>query len=224
MWVSNAIEQPGPMPLLLMHVNVHNLRSLSRVRETLQTRAPFLLEGIGLKAACFLTKGWSPPDTNGTDLFPVLLNRLRSSPCRLFLLGGGPGVAALAAMKIKESWPHVEIVGCRNGFFSNDDLPGIYDEVCRAKTNLLLIGLGSPRQEEVALEFLRVPDLQVVWTVGGLLDRLSGRIARAPPLMLRFRLEWIFRIYLEPRRLASRYLFDALWLVKSCAYEWLGRN
>ena len=82
-------------------------------------------------------------------------------------------------------------------------------------------GLGSPRQEEVAMEFLQVPNLKLVWTVGGLFDFMSGRIKRAPSIMRALRLEWLFRIYLEPRRLALRYLFDALWLAKSCAYEWL---
>ena len=66
----------------------------------------------------------------------------------------------MAALKIKERWNHVEIVGYRDGYFSNDQIPLIRDEVQRAEPTLLLIGLGSPRQEEVALEFLQVPDLQ----------------------------------------------------------------
>ena len=223
-WIANAILHPRSTPLLLTHVNVHNLRSLSQIRElheTLQARSLFLLEGVGLKVACLLTKGWTPDDTNGTDLFPALLDQLHNMPCRLFLLGGRANVVALAAQKIKEKWPHVEIVGYRDGYFSNNEISAIRDEVCRARPTLLLIGLGTPRQEAVALEFLQVPDLQVVWTVGGLFDRLSGRIQRAPRLMRSLWLEWLFRIFVEPRRLAPRYLSDALWLTKCCVYEWL---
>jgi N-acetylglucosaminyldiphosphoundecaprenol N-acetyl-beta-D-mannosaminyltransferase len=127
-------------------------------------------------------------------------------------------VIALAAQKIKESRPHAEIVGYRDGYFSNNEIQAIRDEVCRAKPTLLLIALGSPRQEQVALEFLQLPDLQVVWTVGGLFDFLSGRIVRAPTLIQMRRLEWLLQIFIEPRRLAPRYLFNALWLAKSRVY------
>ena len=224
--IAKAIVHPRATPLLLIHVNAHTLRSISssnELRENLRARAWVLLEGIGLKAACLLAKGRTPADTNGTDLFPALLNRLRSIPCRLFLLGSGPNVGALAKQKIEEGWPHVEIVGWRDGFFSNEELPAIRDQVSRASPTLLLIGMGSPKQEAFALEFLKIPNLQLVWAVGGLFDRLSGRIARAPPLMLMLRLEWLFRIFVEPRRLALRYLSDALWLAKSCVYELLNR-
>ena len=214
-------EQP---PLLIAHINTHNFRTLSsnpKLLEALQLHSWPLLEGIGLKAASVLTKGRVPADTNGTDLFPALLNELRDMPCRLFLLGSHSNVVSIAARKIKESCNQVEIVGYRDGYFSNDQIPLIRDEVQRARPTFLLIGLGSPRQEEVALEFLQVPDLRVVWTVGGLFDFLSGRIKRAPPVVRLLRLEWMFRISVEPRRLAFRYLLDSLWLIKSCAYEWL---
>ena len=92
---------------------------------------------------------------------------------------------------------------------------------CQA--NILLIGLGSPRQEEVALDFLQVPNLKIVWTVGGLFDFMSRSHQTRTPHRANARFEWLFRIFLEPRRLAIRYLFDALWLAKSCAYEWLIR-
>jgi exopolysaccharide biosynthesis WecB/TagA/CpsF family protein len=222
--IVQEIKHSKRLPFLIAHINTHNFRTLSSNRkllEALRVRCWYLLEGIGLKAACALTRGWLPDDTNGTDLFPALLAELRNVPCRLFLLGSQSNVVGMAALKIKERWNHVEIVGYRDGYFSNEQIPLIRDEVQRAEPTLLLIGLGSPRQEEVAMEFLQVPNLELVWTVGGLFDFMSGRIKRAPPIVRALRLEWLFRIYLEPRRLAFRYLFDALWLAKSCAYEWL---
>lgn len=220
-WIAEVITHPRTSPLILTHVNAHSLRCLSRISEPQGISQMLLLEGIGLKAACLITKGWAPVDTNGTDLLSALLDQLRGTSCRLFLLGSEAHVATLAAQKIKERWPNVEIVGCRDGYFTENEIPAIRDEVRRAKPTLLLIGLGSPRQEAVAVEFLQVPDLQVIWTVGGLFDRLAGRIPRAPSLMLALRLEWLFRIFVEPRRLAWRYFIDALWLVRSCVYEWL---
>ena len=214
------------LPFLITHINTHNFRTISsnhRLLEALKMRAWCFLEGIGLKTACVLTNGWSPDDTNGTDLFPALLMELKNIPCRLFLLGSHSTVVTMAARKIKERWKHIDIVGYRDGYFSNDEIPHIRDEIRRAKPTLLLIGLGSPRQEEVALEFLQLPDLQVVWTVGGLFDFLSGRIKRAPAVVRMLRLEWLFRICHEPRRLAFRYFFDAFWLTKSCAHQCFAR-
>ena len=225
--ITKAIVLAKAAPVLITHVNVHSLRSIlpnAVLRKNLQAHGLLLLEGVGLKAACLLTRWWSPADTNGTDLFPVLLDQLRGIPCRLFLLGGEPNVVVLAKQKIEEGWPHVEIVGWRDGFFSNEELSAIRDQVWRARPTLLLIGMGSPKQEALALNFLQIPDLRLVWTVGGLFDRLSGRIARAPTLLLMLRLEWLYRIFVEPRRLAFRYLCDALWLIRACVYELLDRN
>jgi exopolysaccharide biosynthesis WecB/TagA/CpsF family protein len=220
--IAKAIVHAKSAPLLLTHVNVHSLRSIlpnNALWKTFQAHGQLLLEGVGLKAACLLTKWWTPADTNGTDLFPILLDRLRGVPCRLFLLGGEPNVLALAKQKIVENWSNIEIVGWKDGFFSNEELSAIREQVRRAKPTLLLIGMGSPKQEALALSFLQIPGLQLVWTVGGLFDRLSGRIARAPTPLRMLRLEWLYRILIEPRRLAFRYLCDALWLIKSCVHE-----
>jgi exopolysaccharide biosynthesis WecB/TagA/CpsF family protein len=222
--IAKAVLHPKTTPILLAHINVHSLRSISsnsNLRERLSNGACLLLEGIGLKVACLLTVGWFPPDTNGTDLFPAVIRELRDSPCRLFLLGGEPEVGALAKAHIESIWPHVEVVGYKHGFFSKAELPTIRDQVSFARPNILLVGVGSPEQEALLLEFLQTPNLQLVWAVGGLFDRLSGRIPRAPSAMLVLRLEWLFRIFLEPRRLGLRYLLDALWLAKACVNEWL---
>ena len=153
--------------------------------------------------------------------FSSLARRAAQYALSIVSLGSHSNVVSMAARKIKEGWKQIEIVGYRDGYFSSDQIPLIRDEVQRARPTLLLIGLGSPRQEEVALEFLQVPDLQIVWTVGGLFDFLSGRIKRAPHVVRMLPCEWLFRICLEPRRLTLRYLFDALWLARACAYEWL---
>ena len=222
--IAKAVLNPKTTPVLLAHVNAHCLHSISsssELREQLRDHAWLLLEGIGLKVACLLTKGWFPPDTNGTDLFPAVMKELHGSSCRLFLLGGEPEVGGLAKARIEDAWPNVQVVGWRPGFFLRPELPMIYEQVSAARPNILLVGVGSPKQEALLIEFLQIPGLQLVWAVGGLFDRLSGRIPRAPHLMLALRVEWLFRIFLEPRRLGLRYLFDALWLARACAYKWL---
>ena len=208
-------------------MNVHTFRTVSKNRdlwENLQAHALLLLEGVGLKAACTLTRGGAPADTNGTDVFPSFLSAMQGTPCRLFLLGSRPEDVAGAKKTIEENWPHVEIVGFRDGYFGTDELLALREQVCRASPTVLLIGMGSPRQEALALEFAKLSDLRAVWAVGALFDRLSGRVVRAPNLILRARLEWLFRIYIEPRRLAPRYLGAAFWLVKSCILDWISQG
>ena len=198
--IAKAVLYPKKAPILLAHINVHSLRSMSsssELRERLRNGAWLLLEGIGLKVACLLTKGWFPPDTNGTDLFPAVMKELRGSPCRLFLLGGEPEVGALAKAQIESIWPHAEVVGYKHGFFSRAELPTIHDQVSIARPNILLVGVGSPEQEALLLDFLQTPNLQLVWAVGGLFDRLSGRIPRAPSAILVLRLEWLFQYFLN---------------------------
>lgn len=96
--IAKAIERPRQTPLLLVHVNVHTLRSIltnNDLLKKLQERSLLLLEGIGLKSACLVTKGRAPADTNGTDLFPALLSALQSTRCRLYLLGAGQTLSLL---------------------------------------------------------------------------------------------------------------------------------
>ncbi|MCA1196347.1 WecB/TagA/CpsF family glycosyltransferase [Sphingomonas sp. R647] len=126
---------------------------------------------------------------------------------RFFFLGARPGVAARAAEHLRCRFPGLKVVGTRHGFFSADELPAIIERIRAAQTDVLWIGMGSPRQEEIAVQ--AAPLLAGVgWvrTCGGLFDHYGGGVSRAPEWMQRLGLEWLYRAAREPLRLGWRYL------------------
>lgn len=126
---------------------------------------------------------------------------------RFYFLGGRPGVAQLAARKLRLMHPGLQVVGERHGYFPPGDEQAICAEIRRAGTNVLWVGLGSPRQEAfVVRNRSRLRGLTWLRTCGGLFDHVAGRFRRAPLWMQSSGLEWLFRLAQEPRRLATRYI------------------
>lgn len=126
---------------------------------------------------------------------------------RFYFLGGKPGVAALAAEKLSAAHPGLRIAGTRNGYFTDAEEDAICAEILAAGTDVLWIGMGSPRQEALAIRLrAKLPGVAWIRTCGGLFDHMSESVPRAATWMQSIGLEWLHRMMLEPRRLAWRYI------------------
>jgi N-acetylglucosaminyldiphosphoundecaprenol N-acetyl-beta-D-mannosaminyltransferase len=128
----------------------------------------------------------------------------------VFLLGGDPGAAAAAAARLEELCPGLEGVDsyCPPPGFEDDpaELGRIKEAVHGARPVLVLIGLGFPKQERL-IRLLR-SEMPQTWFVGiGIsLSFLAGKQPRAPAALQRLGLEWVHRLWHEPRRLFRRYV------------------
>lgn len=126
---------------------------------------------------------------------------------RFFFLGAAPSVARIAADNLSNAYPGLQVVGTRHGYFEAEEEEQICREILAAGTDILWLGLGSPKQEEFAIRNReRLSGLAWIRTCGGLFDFYAERVARAPLWMQNAGLEWLFRMIQEPRRLASRYM------------------
>lgn len=172
--------------------------------------ADFLVlpDGIGIDVASRLLYGEAfPENLNGTDFVPFLLRSL-GRPVRVALLGSKPGVVEAAGERLAAAIPRHSFLPVSHGFFAEGTET---DEVlCRlraAKADIVLVALGVPRQELFIARYLGAAgDPTLAIGVGAFLDFTAGRMARAPLALRRLRLEWMFRLLLEPRRLWRRYL------------------
>lgn len=126
---------------------------------------------------------------------------------RFFFLGARPGVAARAAEHLRYRFPGLQIAGVRNGYFKDAELADICRQVRDAGTDVLWLGLGTPRQESIAVAARELLS-GVAWvrTCGGLFDHYGGGVSRAPQWMQSLGLEWLYRGAREPLRLGWRYL------------------
>lgn len=157
-----------------------------------------------------------PARVAGADLVPALLAQVARTDARVFLLGGQDGVAAEAAIRLAEQFPGLVIAGTHEpprAAVEDMDNIGICERIAAAKTDILLVAFGHPKQERwIDLNRERLP-VSVAIGVGCVLDLIVGRSRRAPRWMQAAGLEWAFRLGQEPRRLVARYLTDAAWLI-----------
>ena len=175
-------------------------------RQVLQTATRVLPDGIGIKIGCRLLGQNLRENVNGTDMFPRLCERAANSGYRLFLLGGLPDVAALAAAAMQERFPNLQIVGVQDGFFSEDETPQVLEAINNSGADILLVGFGVPKQELWLAQYQGQLTPSVCMGIGGLFDYYSGRIPRAPMWLREMGMEWAWRLLQEPGRMWQRYL------------------
>ena len=182
---------------------MHGDQSYAAALKTADQRFP---DGSGLSLAARLQGRRITVNLNGTDLFPHLCRRAALEGKSVFLLGGREGVAEAAAEAAKEIAPGLIVAGTRHGYFDESQSREIVAEINASGADILLVGLGAPRQDVWLERWAPLLLPRALLGVGGLFDYYSGRIPRAPKLMRRFGVEWIWRLMMEPRRLAKRYL------------------
>jgi beta-1,4-glucosyltransferase len=166
-----------------------------------------LNDGIGINlAAYFVHRYWFSQNMNGTDFVPRLLRDIQD-PVRVFLLGGSIA-AVTGAAEAFESFPNVTIAGTCDGYSFWSDQKALIRTINAAKADILLVALGSPKQEQWILEHASGIEAPVLFGIGALFDFLSNQRPRAPLWMRRLNLEWFFRLCIEPRRLFHRYTME----------------
>ena len=191
--------------LRVAFVNAHLATIAARDPDVAHALSGFCLlnDGVGIDLASRLLHGARfPANLNGTDFTPALLDAAPDS-LRVYLLGATAEVIAAAASAFADRWPRHAVVGFRDGFFAPDEEPALAAAIRAGEPEVILVGMGCPRQE---LWLARHDVAPVGLAVGAFFDFQAGRVARAPPWMRRARLEWVFRLGLEPGRLWRRYL------------------
>ncbi len=156
----------------------------------------------------------NPPLTErvaGSDFIPMLLERAGRKGHSVFFLGGREGVAQRAAERCRQMYPGLTIAGTFSPPFGTVwemDNRDIVERINAAAPDILLVAFGNPKQEYWMSMNHRKLNVPLSIGVGATLDFLSGNVPRAPEWMKRSSTEWLFRMYLEPRRLGKRYAQD----------------
>ncbi len=171
-----------------------------------------------------------PGTVSGSDLVPAIFDdaQAKQTPLTVFLLGAMPGVAERAKAVIHAKWPMIKVVGTLSPDFGFDkkeaDSKAICSIVNASKADLLVLGLGAPKQEVWITHYAPLLTVKVALCVGATIDFLAGEKARAPIWMRKLGLEWLHRMLSEPKRLAKRYFIDAIVFPKLVFCEWLSRR
>ena len=122
----------------------------------------------------------------------------------IFLLGGAPGVAAIAADVLRSRHAGLEIAGCHDGYFSQAQEPAVLATIAASGARVVLVALGFPRQEMWARAHAAELGPVLCIGIGGSLDVISGRLRRAPGVLRALGLEWLYRLVTQPHRLGRQ--------------------
>ena len=164
-------------------------------------------DGIGLDIASLLIHGKKfPENLCGTDFIPPFLASINQK-ARVFLLGAKPGIATRAAINLAENL-NVNVVGTRDGYAQMSNIHEVIADINATRANIVIVAMGNPLQEKWILDHQEQINTNIFMGVGALIDFLAGDKPRAPQLVRKFRLEWLYRLCLEPTRLLRRYTWD----------------
>ena len=142
----------------------------------------------------------------GIDLFEGLLAVCAKDGFRPFFLGATPEVVAKAANVVRARFPTIEFAGFRDGYYKQSEEHLVVEEVRKSRAHCLFLGMPTPRKERFLAAHRHNLEVPFIMGVGGSFDVLAGYVKRAPRWTQDFGLEWLYRIYQEPRRMWWRYL------------------
>lgn len=189
-------------------LNAHNANVACSDPEFADALSDFLVlpDGVGVDIAGRLLYGAAfPANLNGTDFVPAFL-RSTNVPLSVGLLGATRRNAEAAAAALAALAPQHSFVVIHDGFFGKDEQPKVLGRLAAVRPDILLVAMGVPRQEFWIDRYITERHCTLPIAVGALLDFLSGAVPRAPSWMRRLRLEWLFRLFVEPGRLWRRYV------------------
>ncbi|MTD46185.1 WecB/TagA/CpsF family glycosyltransferase [Conexibacter sp. W3-3-2] len=201
----------GQGPRRVMYVNAHVLNqshAIPALRRALESSDLVYCDGYGVRLAAKAMDTEIPHRMTGADWVWGLASLCESAGQSIYLLGSEPGVAAEATRRLRRWYPGLNVVGTHHGYFE----PGsahderVVEDINAKRPDIVLVGMGSPKQELWVERNAHLLDTDVVWTVGALFDYVSGRVPRAPAWLADNGLEWIFRLAIEPQRMWRRYL------------------
>ncbi len=169
--------------------------------EVLNNSAVNLPDGIGIVYASRFTENVIEERVPGCDTILALFDKIKGSKKTVYFFGSAPGVAEQAKAEMEKKFKGLNVVGTADGYFDENREREIIDEINTLKPDLLLVGIGFPKQEKWIAKHLPELDVKVAVGVGGSLDVFSGTVKRAPKIFIKLGLEWFYRLLTQPSRI-----------------------
>lgn len=142
----------------------------------------------------------------GIDLFLKLIEVAHEKKYKVYLFGAKEEVVVKVKHLFEKKYPNLQIVGYRNGYFTEADEPEIVRDMAESKADMMFVAFSSPKKEYWVNKYINKINIPFVMGVGGSFDVVAGVTDRAPLWMQNHGLEWFYRFIQEPRRMWKRYM------------------
>lgn len=154
----------------------------------------------------------------GSDLVPHLCELASKKGYRVFLLGAADGVALKAADNLRKEYPNIQIAGVYSpplGFDKNKaEIEHINNMLKASNVDLLFVGMGVPKQDIFIYENMNKYKIPMSFSIGATIDFIAGKQKRAPRWMTDHGIEWMYRLFSDPKRMFKRYVIDDMQIFK----------
>lgn len=177
-------------------------------------------DGIGVIYAAKILGRPLKGKVPGIEFAAGLCARMAKTGGRLFLLGAKPGVAEMAAERLRADYPGLTVCGTHDGYFQ-DSAP-VVEEIRCAQADAVFVCLGAPKQEKWMAEHGAACGAKLLVGLGGSLDVFAGQVKRAPERWQKLGLEWLYRLLKQPSRF-GRMAKLPLFLVDAAAARLRGK-
>lgn len=172
-------------------------------------------DGVGMDiAVLMLYRRKFQSNLNGTDFTPYFFTHSPKA-LRVFLVGGKPEVINQAAYFLVHNLGQV-VVGSCDGYEGLSKHPNLVKAINESLADVVLVAMGNPKQETWILDHYELLNAKLISGVGALFDFWAGDKPRAPYLIQKLRMEWFYRLCIEPRRLFKRYTIDVVKFLILC--------
>ena len=142
----------------------------------------------------------------GCDMFQNLVRVAAEKGYKIFLFGAKEEVVTKVKSIYEKQYPGIQIVGYRNGYFTEKDEPKIVQQMHDSGADMMFVAFSSPKKEYWVNKYLNEIGIPFVMGVGGSFDIVAGVTERAPKWFQEHGLEWFYRFIQEPKRMWKRYI------------------
>jgi N-acetylglucosaminyldiphosphoundecaprenol N-acetyl-beta-D-mannosaminyltransferase len=190
-----------------VNANCLNVASANSTYHAMLNQADLVYpDGISVVWASRFLGGSKLEKVTGRDWIFDFCELAAACHLRFYILAGAPGVAEQARSNLLARWPALQLVGASDGYFAVKSETQVLQELALAAPQVLLVGMGAPRQEQwLAAHRTEIP-APVCWGVGALFDYVAGVEPAVPAWMNSLALEWLWRLMVDPGGKWRRYL------------------
>jgi N-acetylglucosaminyldiphosphoundecaprenol N-acetyl-beta-D-mannosaminyltransferase len=217
-------ESRTPGQSIIHYLNIHVANTAFRDSDLKQalTHADLVYcDGAGIVLGSKILGQPLPTRLTAADWFIDMLRYFAQENRRVYLLGGEPGVPEKALDAIRMQVPRHTVVGAHHGFIlkAPEDEQRVIEEINACRPDILIVGFGTPLQELWIKRNRAALNVPVIYALGATLDFISGKVSRCPIWMGNVGLEWMYRLMVEPCRMASRYVIGNPWFLARIVWQ-----
>ena len=194
--------------LKIMFLNAYALTIAQKdveFKNALDSAGLLINDGVGIEK--LVTKmGYKVPENlNGTDLIPKLVEIAAKKDKKVFLLGAKEEMVSAAAEEINSKYQKQVVADYNNGFFDAIETDNIIERINSSDAEFIILGMGMPIQEKwIYNNADKLTNVKVIIAGGAIIDYMSGKLKRSPEIWVKLKLEWLYRMLREPKRLIKR--------------------